>query len=763
MSDRAHRFRLAALAAALGLLAGGAPSPAQESRSVIWEKAREATAQYRTVVDTSGLVEVDSFLPPGVDAENLQALCDGRNRAIGLARANAETQLRALILDDDPISNERRAVYLRRLGAIATYEGKIDRAIEHFDASLAALEKWVGEYPDLEPRYLTHKEIVAITNLRRGEIANCLAMPGSDRCLFPLRPGGVHQHLDGAERALKLFTSYLEDDPDSLEVRWLLNLTYMLLGRYPAEVPPRHRLDPEIFQSEVRLPRFVDVAVPAGLGRLGIAGGTVADDFDGDGLLDVLFTSVDYCEPTRLFRNAGDGTFEERTEAAGLLPQFGGLNSVHTDYNNDGRIDVFVMRGGWEVAMRNSLLRNEPDGTLTDVTKEAGLSSSLHATHSVAWLDYDNDGWIDLFVGHELTPSQLFRNKGDGTFEDVTARAGVGATAFTKAVVAGDYDNDGFADLFVSNMFGDNFLYRNNGDGTFSDVAGDAGVRQPFVSFPAWFFDYDNDGWLDIFVASYPASLEEFARHYLGDSPSAETLTLYRNKGDGTFADVSREAGLARAVPAMGANFGDLDGDGFLDMYLGTGSPSLGALMPNIMLKNERGRRFVDVTETTGTGHLQKGHGIAFVDIDNDGDQDVVLNSGGAVPGDSYTESLFENPGTPGHNWISLRLIGAKTNRAAIGAKIRVRLADASTGSALRYREVTSGGSFGASSFRQHIGIGTAGAIRSIEVEWPVSRTKQVFETVPVNAFLEIREGETEFKIVRPPRVTLAGGRRAGQ
>jgi hypothetical protein len=208
----------------------------------------------------------------------------------------------------------------------------------------------------------------------------------------------------------------------------------------------------------------------------------------------------------------------------------------------------------------------------------------------------------------------------------------------------------------------------------------------------------------------------------------------------------------------MGSNFGDLDNDGYLDMYLGTGSPSFGALMPNIMLKNDRGRRFVDVTEATGTGHLQKGHGIAFVDIDNDGDQDVVLNSGGAVPGDSYTESLFLNPGTPGHNWIAVRLIGVATNRAAIGAKIRVRLRDGAGGSALRYREVTSGGSFGASSFRQHIGIGTAAAIESLEVEWPVSRTRQAFTGVPVNRFLEIREGEREYRIVQLPRVRLEAG-----
>ena len=734
-----------------------AQSPEPPGRSVIWDRARQATERYRTVVDSSGLVEVDAFISPGVDAEDLQSLCRERNRAIELARASAERPLRNLMLDNDPVSNEQRAFQLRRLGSVATYVGDIEKALDHFRAGRDALAEWVKEYPDLRPRYLAYQEILAITYLRRGEVDNCLAMPGSDRCLFPLRPGGVHQHQSGAEAALEEFERYLEMAPDDLEVRWLLNLSYMLLGRYPKDVPVRQLLPPKVFESEAEMPRFVDVAGPAKLGQMDIAGGTIADDFDGDGLLDVLFTTVDYCGPARLYHNRGDGTFEDRSEAANLLPQLGGLNAIQTDYNNDGRTDVFVMRGGWELAMRNSLLRNNPDGTFTDVTREAGLSNAAHATHSVAWADFDNDGLLDVFVGHELTPSQLFRNRGDGTFEDISAKAGVAATAFSKGVVAGDYDNDNYPDLYVSNMFGNNFLYRNNRDGTFTDVGETLGVHQPTVSFPTWFFDYDNDGWLDIFVASFPASVEEFAKHYIGVPASAETLTLYRNNGNGTFREVSRETGLNRAVPSMGANFGDLDSDGFLDLYLGTGSPSFGALMPNIMLKNDRGRRFLDVTAATGTGHLQKGHGIAFVDLDNDGDQDVVLNSGGAVLGDRYGESLFANPGFDDHNWISIRLIGVKTNRAAVGAKIRVVLPDDATGSALRYREVTSGGSFGASSFRQHIGLGKARSIASVEITWPVSGTKQTFRGVPVNSFIEIRELDDRFTVVTPPRVTLAG------
>ena len=141
-------------------------------------------------------------------------------------------------------------------------------------------------------------------------------------------------------------------------------------------------------------------------------------------------------------------------------------------------------------------------------------------------------------------------------------------------------------------------------------------MQQPFVSFPTWWFDYDNDGWLDLFVVAYPNSVEEFVKHYLGQPPLAETLKLYRNDGRGGFTDVSAATGVARVVPSMGANVGDIDNDGFLDVYLGTGAPSFGSLIPNILLRNDAGRRFDDVTEATGTGHLQKGHGVAFADLD---------------------------------------------------------------------------------------------------------------------------------------------------
>lgn len=729
---------LAAAALCVAVVAGAG---AGQERAVNWERALETVARYRAVLDISGLVEIDSRIP-AVDAEDLQALCEARREAVKIARRNGEAELASLGEWNDPITDGRRAAAHRYLGTIAIFGGDTETALRHFSEGRRALASYVEEYPDLRERTLALIEALGVAAMRKGENENCLVNPSAERCLFPLRPGGHHHASAGAEAALGYFAEVLQAQPENIEVRWLLNLAAMLLGRFPDAVPERYRIPARALEPEGKMLRFTDVARSAGLGRPGIAGGTIVEDMDNDGLLDVVFSSVDYCEPLRLFRNLGNGRFEERTEAAGLSGQLGGLNLTSTDYNNDGWADIFVLRGGWEIAMRNSLLRNNGDGTFTDVTREAGLSSGDHSSHHASWADFDNDGWLDVFVGHELTPSQLFRNRHDGTFEDVTARAGVGASAFTKGTAAGDYDGDGDIDLYVSNMWGDNSLYRNNGDGTFTDVAKTVGVHGPFASFPTWFFDYDNDGRLDLFVSSYPTSLEEFARHYFGERTSAETLTLYRNLGDGRFENVSERVGLARAVPSMGSNFGDLDNDGFLDMYLGTGSPSYAALLPNLMFRNDGGRRFLDVTAGTATGHLQKGHGVAFADLDNDGDQDVVMNVGGAVPGDRYDEALFRNPGGFRNHWLVVRLVGERSNRPGLGARITARL----PGGALRMREVTTGGSFGASSFAQHIGLGDASVVEELIVEWPASEIVQRFERVPADRAIEIQEGAREWK-----------------
>ncbi|HMX25728.1 MAG TPA: CRTAC1 family protein, partial [Blastocatellia bacterium] len=624
------------------------------------------------------------------------------------------------------------------LGQLWSYRGEMAKAIEHFEAARLAISNSLVNHPEYAEDLVFMDEILGISHLRKGELDNCVHNHNAETCIFPLTKRAEHKLTAGSSEAVKYFNRHLSRKPDNEEVRWLMDLALMTLGK-SAGAPGASK--------DARVPRFPDVAAVTGVDRISGAGGTIIDDFDNDGLLDIVISSVDACESMKLFHNNGDGTFSDVTDKAGLSDQIGGINCVQTDFNNDGWQDIFVMRGGWEFPMRNSLLRNNGDGTFTDVTEAGGLLSGEHRTHSAAWADFDNDGWLDVFVGHEETPSQLFRNRGNGMFEDVTQKAGVGRTAFTKGAAWGDYDNDGFADLYVSNYGSENFLYHNNGNGSFTELAARLGVSKPLMSFPTWFFDYDNDGRLDLFVASFVPSVAEVARGFWGLPPQAETMKLYRNDGRGGFQDVTAAVGLTKVVPTMGANFGDLDNDGRLDFYLGTGAPSYTALMPNFMFRNQAGKSFADVTAATGTGHLQKGHGVAFGDLDNDGDQDIYANIGGFIPGDKYNKALFANPSTK-TNWISIKLTGARSNRAAIGAKVKLTVTDAAGKESFRYREVTSGGSFGASPLTQQIGLGNlkAAKIDAVEIQWPASKTKQTFRDVPANQFIEVQEAATDIK-----------------
>jgi hypothetical protein len=475
-----------------------------------------------------------------------------------------------------------------------------------------------------------------------------------------------------------------------------------------------------------------------------MAGGVIADDFDNDGLLDIISSSMEMCQPLHFFHNNGDGSFAERATQAGLSSQMGGLNIIQADYNNDGCMDILVLRGGWEIPQRKSLLKNNCDGTFTDVTQAAGLAEPATSSQTAVWTDINNDGLLDLFVGNENGAAQLFLNKGDGTFEDISHSAGIDRITYAKGVVAADYDNDGYPDLYVSNFGGDNLLYHNNHDDTFTEVAHKAGVPGNGRGFAAFFFDYDNDGWPDLFVTSYFTSIDETVRTYLNLPHNATTLKLYRNMGNGTFRDVTREAGLYKVFMPMGGNFGDFDNDGFLDIYLGTGNPSYASLIPNVLLHNKDGKVFEDVTSSSGTGELHKGHGVAFADMENNGKQDILAEIGGATPGDRHAFRLFESPGND-NDWISVKLVGVKSNRSGVGARIHVTVENDGQPARSIYRTVGSGGSFGASPLEQHIGLGHGARITNIEIWWPTSNTRQNFANVAVDQFLQVKEFDEVF------------------
>jgi hypothetical protein len=602
--------------------------------------------------------------------------------------------------------------------------------------------------------------------LRLAETQNCCQRNTPDSCIVPIRGEGVHTLREGSTQASAYFQKVLRrtaaGDPLHLASRWLLNVAHMTLGEYPDGVPVEFLIPPAALESEQSFPRFPNIAAAVGVDTFSLAGGAIADDFDNDGNLDLVVSSWDPSERLRIFWNRA-GRFEEAGAAAGFEGITGGLNLVQADYNNDGFVDILVLRGGWldkNGRFPNSLLRNNGDRTFTDVTY-AALPNEHYPTQTAAWADFDRDGDLDLYAGNESSPRlaapcQLLRNNGDETFTDIAEAAGVTNDRLAKGVAFGDFDGDGWPDIYVSNYKGENRLYKNQGNGTFVDVAKRLGVTEPIESFPVWFWDFDNDGDLDLYVAAYSGGIAEVAAAYLGQAFDEKALArLYRNDGRGGFEDVAVSMNLNAPHHPMGANFGDLDNDGFLDFYLGTGWPELHEITPNAMYRNDGGERFFNVSTAGGFAHLQKGHAVVFADLDNDGDQDLFEQMGGFVPADKYHDVLYENPGHAGR-WISLKLVGRKSNRSAIGARIHIRIMDGGKERDI-YRWVGSGGSFGANPLAQHVGLGDAERIAFVEVTWPIDGSVQRFTDLPVETFLEIREGEAEVDYRRVSSFDMEG------
>jgi len=712
-----------------------------------------AVGAVRYLFDVSGFNDATVVMqrhpnkPPGWNLDPV-TICSVRTASLLEAQFNLRANLAStgLLATGRPMDVAQAHFTQAQLFA---YEGRMTETI----ASLSeALRIATADVPAMR---LHMEEALGIAYLHKAmHDSDDYHAPG-DRCLLTLTPGPSFGPSEDVTRAMAHFTSYLRERPDDLEVRWLLNVAHIAAGTWPGAVPPAQRIAPAVFASGEDIGRFVDVAPQSGVRVFASAGGVIVDDFDGDGRFDLMTSTMNSCAPLQFFHRSATGTFVNQSSAAGLEDQRGGLQIVPTDYDNDGCLDVLVLRGGWELPQRKSLLRNSCRGTFTDVTAASGLMMPASSTQAAAWVDIDNDGLLDLFTGSEGGPAQLFRNKGNGTFEDLAAAAGVARAAFTKGVTAGDYDNDGWADLYVSNRGNTpNFLYRNNGNRTFTEVAAAAGVPGPGNGFVTWFFDYDNDGWLDIFATSYFTSVEETARSYLAMSHNATTLKLYRNRRDGTFADVTRDVGLDKVLMPMGSNFGDVDNDGFLDIYLGTGSPSYGALVPSVLLRNREGRTFVDITASSGTGEWHQGHGVAFADLDNDGDEEIVFQVGGATPGSAHVLRLFDNPGH-GNSWVGVKARGVKTNRAAIGARITVTAHAPDGTTRTVHRQVHAGGSFGASPLQEHFGLGPGVRRVDVEIWWPTSGTLQQFRDVATGQVIDVTEFDKDYKRLPQPPLSL--------
>ncbi len=590
------------------------------------------------------------------------------------------------------------------------------------------------------------RRLRAMAHLRLAIESRCLAPKTDDACIFPPREGDTRSN-DTAALAAAGFRALGHGRYGTPMDGWLAGVAGMLGGGagFPAEY-----VEASVSPRRV-MPPFVNTAHAAGVNTLGRAGGAVAADLNGDGWADIVASSWGADDQIRLFLNDHHGSFSDHTLDSGLGGITGGLNLVHADYDNDGDNDLLVLRGAWlgrQGGVPNSLLQNDGRGRFKDVTAGAGLLEYF-PTQTAAWCDLDSDGWLDLVMGAESTPtnpfdSPIYLSNGDGTFRKLRG-SGARVSAFVKAVSCGDINNDGNMDLHYSVLGGPNQLFSNLGKSPtlkFREVTQEAGVAAPVNSFPSWFWDFDNDGDLDLFAGAYPplrGSIhgEAFLASWQGQAHDEEPSKWYVNDGSGQFHALEGGAALERVYYPMGANFADLTGNGYPDIYLGTGVPSLEALFPNVLLVNERGD-FEDQTAGSATGLLHKGHGVAMADFDHDGDLDIFTVMGGALLGDIARNALLQNH----HNhatWLGLQFVGrGAVNRSAIGTRVRVHQGPESDPIENR---VNSGGSFGSSELTRIIPLQDQTTGVSLEVWWPGSTVAQSVTDLSTNRLYRIEPG----------------------
>jgi hypothetical protein len=528
---------------------------------------------------------------------------------------------------------------------------------------------------------------------------------------------------------------------------------------------------------------FVDIAARAGLMAKTEDGGEKAKkfiiettgsgaafiDYDNDGWPDIFLMNGTTLEgfpkgqePTsHLYHNNHDGTFTDVTKKAGVALTGWGQGVCAGDYDNDGWVDLYVTFWG-----HNILLHNNGDSTFTDVTKKSGLwHDDVRWSTGCAFVDYDRDGHLDLFVTHYVdldlantptpgsrtscqwkglpvmcgprglkgTHSSLYHNNGDGSFSDVSDKSGVANTEsyYCFTALTGDFDGDGWPDIYVSCDSTPSMLFHNNRNGTFTEIGVAAGVAfnedgREQAGMGAHAVDYDGDGWLDIIKTNF----------------SDDTATLYHNNGDGTFTDVTLAAGLGANTQFLGWGtlFVDVDNDGWPDLFMANGhvypeiegkSLSASFRQRKILYWNQHNGKFKDISLEAGPGITTpfNSHGVAAADFDNDGAVEILVNNSHDAP------SLLKNYGTH-ENWILLKLMGTKSNRDAIGARVTL-YADGHQ----QLQEVRSGGGYiSQSDFRLHFGLGKAAKVDRLEIRWPSGLIDKL-ENVQANQIVTIKEG----------------------
>ncbi|MEM7245156.1 MAG: FG-GAP-like repeat-containing protein [Acidobacteriota bacterium] len=629
-------------------------------------------------------------------------------------------------------------------------QSHVERAFDQLDPRSELGRELLDRLADVAQRMGDHDEAVA-----RSQVL--LELPGIDgeqrRALLSRQ--GLSRYKQGRlDEAVELHSKALADDDfnssTSFGRHWLLHV-----AQEAAEVSPGRREYPFPLRAEMQVEptandaRFVDVAPELGVDKLDGAGPSAWADYDRDGDFDLFAAGCNSYGV--LYRNDG-GRFTDVSQEAGLFHVQSGFSAVFVDYDNDGWPDLSIGRDGWNGPSRNSLYRNAGNGRFVGVTDEVGLGDA-GSSFVQSWLDYDRDGRVDLYLANGITlagdTNRLYRNREDGRFENVTILAGLQEAPGTRTIgsAVGDYDQDGWPDLFVSGFMTRNRLYRNQGDGTFEEVAqrsGVAGADAITTGYVAFFFDHDGDGDPDLLktaLAPWSAVVLSYTQLYertpkLHREGQRAAPRLYRNDG-GFFTDVTEFSGIGRPAGIMGAGVADLDNDGDVDVYFGTGDPKTSRLEPDRYFRNDGDGTFTDLTFGSGLGSLGKGHGVTFVDVDEDGDLEIYAPEGGFDHGDLWPNHLYRNDLDSGAHWLHVDLEGVESNRDAIDARLLVE-----AGGRRFLREVKAGEGFGSSSSPTvEFGLGRIAKVDRLRIHWP-SGQEQVFEDVPIDARVFVREGE---------------------
>ncbi len=604
--------------------------------------------------------------------------------------------------------------------------------------------------------------LMANAHSRRGNFPEAITLykQALTRNLSPAQKMEVLRELGACYYRTGQFVAAGRNFYEALQVHmnstdeWLLHVALDQLQGPPPAMPAAVAFpvdEPAIDPANPPLLAFEDIAPKLGIHSLHGNGTEAWGDINGDGKLDVIVSGSGGF--ITVYRNDGD-KFTDVSDQVGLgkVPSGYSLNLV--DYDNDGWLDLFIALNGWNGPMPDRLFHND-HGHFVDVSAKSGLADPGSGFVSL-WGDLDNDGWLDVVIANgvlkEGSVPQIYRNNRDGTFTNMTKAAGIDEPAAFGAIGAalGDYDKDGRLDILFNGLDpAPNRLYHNDGNWHFTEVAKKAGVYQgPHNGFVCFFVDYNNDGWPDILTTSlapWDATVEGLRKGYAPPNAgkvNKDSNRLFRNNRDGTFTDVTFEAKLFYPMGTMGAGVADVDNDGYVDFYFGTGDPQMSRLEPNRFFRNNGNGSFSDLTRYVGFARPgNKGHGVAFVDLYNTGALDIFAQLGGHYPGDYAYDAFYHNLKASQNNWLEVDLRGVKSNRFAVGAQLTAKAGDL-----LVYREVKGSEGFGSTNpYRQHFGLGKKAKIDSLEIRWP-SGVKQVFSNLDVNQILSIREDSADWK-----------------